>query len=46
MTFQGLSREEFMFGTDDKAANMLCIIVKMYICEIQDQEKHFFLKLY
>ena len=42
MTFPGLSREEFMFGTDDKAVNVLCIIFKMYICEIQDQENQSF----
>ena len=46
MKFQGLSREEFMFGTDDKAVNMLCIIVKMYICEMRGQEKQFLLKLF
>ena len=33
-TFQGLSRDaadEFLFGTNDQAVNMLCVIVKMYI---------------
>ena len=44
MKFQGLSREEFMFRTDDKAVNILCIIVKMYVCEKRGQEKHFFIE--
>ena len=33
-----------MFGTDDKAVNMLCIIVNMYICEIRGQEKQFLIE--
>ena len=43
-TFQGLSRDEFLFGINDKAVNMLCVIVKMYICETRGQEKQFFIE--
>ena len=43
-TIQNLCRDEFLFGVNDKADNMLCIIIKKQICDICGQKKTFLLK--
>ena len=40
-TVQGFIRDEFLFGTYDKAVNMLRVIVKVCICETRGQEFFF-----
>ena len=40
---QNLCRDEFLFGVQDKADNMLCIIIKEQMCDIRGQEKYFFI---
>ena len=45
-SLQNVSRDKFLFGLQDKADNMLCIIIKKYICDIRGQENAFFIEIF
>ena len=44
-SLQNVRRDEFLFGLQDKADSMLCIIIS-YICVIRGQEKAFFIETF
>ena len=40
-TLPNLNMEEILFGVEDRADNLLCIIIKKYICDIRGNDGNF-----
>ena len=43
---QNVCGDKFLFGLQDKADNMMCIMIKKYICDIRGQKKAFFIETF
>ena len=40
-SLRNLTKEEILFGVDDRADNLLCIVIKKYICDIRGNDGNF-----